>query len=108
MKIYFHSQRFQPVGWKQKVAVFFVMLAGLAFLAGGFLLVVLVVRWAFAQGIFFGLVFLFLVFPLIGRFLFFLFLIGLPAFLSWLFSLGNSRQESKDDDVIDVPHKIVK
>jgi hypothetical protein len=28
--------------------------------------------------------------------------------LSWLFSLGNSRQESKDDDVIDVPHKIVK
>ncbi|MFB3919797.1 hypothetical protein BU251_07265 [Candidatus Velamenicoccus archaeovorus] len=108
MKIYFHSERFQLGGWPQRVAAFFIMLGGLAFLAGGLLLVALLVRWAFAQGIFFGFVFLFLVFPLIGRFLFFLFLIGLPAFLSWFFSLGSPKREPKDDDVIDVPHKIVK
>ena len=109
MKIYFHSQRFQLVGWTQKVAVFFIMLGALALLAGGFFLVALVVRMAFAQGALFGFLFLFLVFPLIGRFLFFLFLIALPAFLSWFFASGSARQKPEDEgEVIDVPHKIIK
>ncbi len=109
MKIYFHSERFRLGGWPQRVAAFFIMLGALALLAGGFFLVAIVVRFAFAQGALFGFLFLFLVFPLIGRFLFFLFLIALPAFLSWFFSLGNARpKQGEDDDVIDVPHKIIK
>ena len=109
MKVYSYSQRFRSAGWGQRVAAFFLMLGALALLAGGFFLVTLVVRLAFAKGALFGFLFLFLLFPLIGRFLFFLLLIGLPAFLSWFFSSRNARQRPPDDnDVIDVPHKVVK
>lgn len=108
MKIYLHSQRFRLFGWTQKVAAFFMILGAPVLLAGGFFLVALVVRLAFAHGLLFGFLFLFLVFSLIGRFLFFLFLIALPAFLSRLFSSGSAgRKPREDGEVIDVSHKIV-
>ena len=86
---------------------FFVFLSGLLFL-GGFVLFCIFVKMIFMRSFIFGILFIIFGLPLIGRLLFFLFLLLLPRLFGNFTGKAGREEEpfGPNDDIIDVKCKI--
>jgi len=95
-------------GGPPRISAWVLILGSVFIVALGLGAVFFVLRLVFGHSLFLGLLVLFIFFPLIGRFLFSLVLMALPALFLRFSSAGRaSSKKTTDRDVIDVAYKVL-
>ena len=108
MKIFYSSFSHPPVGFGGKLISWFFLFLFIFLLGGGIYGLFWLLRLIFAKSFLLGILFIFFGFPLIARFLFFIFLVLIPLLLAGLFMTSKKQENTKaSEDVVDVKYEII-
>ena len=108
MKIFYSSLSHPPVGLGGKLFSWFFLFLFIFLFGGGIYGLFWLLRLIFAKSFLLGILFIFFGFPLIARFLFFIFLVLVPFLLAGLFMTLKKQENTKaSEDVVDVKYKII-
>jgi hypothetical protein len=108
MKIFYSSFSRSPHVFGGKLSNWIFLFLLLFFVGSSVYGLYWLLRLIFAKSFLLGVLFIFFGFPLIARFLFFVFLVVLPVFLAGVLMASKKEESPKaGDDVVDVKYKII-